>query len=263
MSSVVIFVLVIYGYSEFYGEKKAVPTISDVEISSNDGVSADEIFGTTADLTPNFPIEINTATVEELVYIDNIGVKTAERIVEYAENFGFGAIEDLKLVDGIGDKTFQNLCDYLYVGDEFATESKAEIEIYVNLNNCTAEELIEIPGIGIVTAEAIVKYAQETGYSSLEDLLNVDGIGEKTLEKISDFVYIEHTDETLYDEKSIINLNNATLEELVSLPGIGEVTAEKILEYAKDFGFNSVQDLLLVDGIGESKLEKLEEFVCV
>ncbi|MEA3405042.1 MAG: helix-hairpin-helix domain-containing protein [Pseudomonadota bacterium] len=55
----------------------------------------------------------------------------------------------------------------------------------VNVNKASAEEIaIALKGIGPSKAEAILKYCKETKCSKPEDLLNVKGIGEKTLEKI-------------------------------------------------------------------------------
>jgi len=52
-------------------------------------------------------ININTASVEELVQLDRVGQKYAERIVVYrTENGPFNAPEDIMLVAGIGPKTF-------------------------------------------------------------------------------------------------------------------------------------------------------------
>lgn len=55
----------------------------------------------------------------------------------------------------------------------------------VDLNHATAEELTVLPGVGPVTAKAIVDYRDEHGlFSSVEDLLLVPGIGEATLDGI-------------------------------------------------------------------------------
>ncbi len=59
-----------------------------------------------------------------------------------------------------------------------------------------------------------------------------------------------------------INLNTATLEELESLPGVGPVLAQRIIEYRDQHGpFQSVDDLLNVDGIGPALLNKIRDLV--
>ena len=55
----------------------------------------------------------------------------------------------------------------------------------VNVNKASSEEIaIALKGIGPSKAQAISSYCKETKCSKAEDLLNVKGIGEKTLEKI-------------------------------------------------------------------------------
>lgn len=56
---------------------------------------------------------------------------------------------------------------------------------HIDLNHASAEELTALPGVGAVTAKAIVEYRNEHGpFSSLEELLLVPGIGPSTLEAI-------------------------------------------------------------------------------
>lgn len=53
-------------------------------------------------------ININTASVEELVQLDRVGQKYAERIVAYRDANGpFKAPEEIMQVAGIGEKTFE------------------------------------------------------------------------------------------------------------------------------------------------------------
>jgi competence ComEA-like helix-hairpin-helix protein len=59
----------------------------------------------------------------------------------------------------------------------------------VNVNTASADELATLPGIGPSYAKRIVDYREKNGpFKRVEDLLNVQGIGEKTLEKIRDKV---------------------------------------------------------------------------
>ncbi len=55
-------------------------------------------------------VNINTASVEELEKLPNIGTKLAQRIVEHREKYGsFRRPEHLILVQGISDKRFRQL----------------------------------------------------------------------------------------------------------------------------------------------------------
>ena len=54
----------------------------------------------------------------------------------------------------------------------------------INLNTATSEELQTITGIGAKRAEDIIAYRESHGgFQSVDDLKNVSGIGDKTLEK--------------------------------------------------------------------------------
>jgi len=62
----------------------------------------------------------------------------------------------------------------------------------VNINSASAAELQNLPGIGPVTAERIVAYRTEHGrFASVDDLIQVKGVGQKTLENIRKLVRIE------------------------------------------------------------------------
>ncbi|CAM4204883.1 helix-hairpin-helix domain-containing protein [Erysipelothrix inopinata] len=59
----------------------------------------------------------------------------------------------------------------------------------VSINTASVEDLVDVPGIGPATAEAIVLYRSEIGqFQTLEDLMNVKGIGSKKFEKIKDLI---------------------------------------------------------------------------
>ncbi len=62
------------------------------------------------------PLDLNRATVEDLVSIPGIGNVTAQRIVDYRSSNGkFGSVEELKNVKGIGAKKLEQMKPYLRV----------------------------------------------------------------------------------------------------------------------------------------------------
>lgn len=61
----------------------------------------------------------------------------------------------------------------------------------VNLNSATLEELDALPGVGPVTAQSIIDWRTENGrFRSVDDLLEVSGIGDKTLADLRDLVTV-------------------------------------------------------------------------
>ena len=55
----------------------------------------------------------------------------------------------------------------------------------VNVNTATAEQFAVLPGVGVKLGARIVEYRQKSGgFKSVEELMNVRGIGEKNFAKI-------------------------------------------------------------------------------
>lgn len=64
--------------------------------------------------------------------------------------------------------------------------------------------------------------------------------------------------------KEPVDINSATAEELESLMGIGPVLAQAIVDYRAEHGpFASVDELLEVSGIGETKLDNIRDDVTI
>lgn len=61
-------------------------------------------------------VNINTASIEQLMQLDRVGANYAQRIVDYRENNGpFKAPEDIMNVKGIGKKTWEANRDRIVV----------------------------------------------------------------------------------------------------------------------------------------------------
>lgn len=64
----------------------------------------------------------------------------------------------------------------------------------VNLNTATAEQLTTLPGVGPKLAARIVEHRQQQGaFKSIQELMNVKGIGEKNFQKIQVYLAVSET----------------------------------------------------------------------
>ncbi|GEM_PF-960663 len=72
-----------------------------------------------------------------------------------------------------------------------ATKASKGIPKDVNINTADKATLILLPGIGPVTAEAILTYRKDNGnFKSIDELRKVKGIGEKHLAKLKPFLQV-------------------------------------------------------------------------
>ncbi|MCC8074248.1 MAG: helix-hairpin-helix domain-containing protein [Clostridiales bacterium] len=75
--------------------------------------------------------------------------------------------------------------------DTTATSSDTSVSYPLNLNTCTADELMTINGIGEVRADAIIQYREYLGgYTSVEQIKEIKGIGDTIYEEVSPYLTV-------------------------------------------------------------------------
>jgi competence protein ComEA len=78
-----------------------------------------------------------------------------------------------------------------------APRAEAKPATPVNLNTATTAELEKLPGIGVKVAARIVEYRKEKGpFKKIEELMNVEGIGEKSFLRLRSQITVTTPAET-------------------------------------------------------------------
>ncbi len=157
------------------------------------------------------------------------------------------------------------------------TESEYYPRFPIELNSASVKDLTYIKGIGESTANKIAEYARNIGFTTVEDLLNISGIGPNKLELIRPYVYVDSYTTTYESEFSDtqsltqsetlnntykVNINTCNKDDLMQLPGIDETLANDILELrAKIIYFKNIEELSFA--LSNEKLSEIWNYVFV
>ncbi|MBJ7928051.1 MULTISPECIES: helix-hairpin-helix domain-containing protein [Bacillus cereus group] len=134
-------------------------------------------------------IDMKGAVVKEGVY----EMKEGDRFKDAVEKAGGflpeADIKKVNLAQIVQDQMILYVPNKNEQVQDVATSSKGEGKVQINA--ASKEQLEKITGIGSRKAESILKYREEHGpFQKIEDLLEIDGIGVKSLEKIKDQIII-------------------------------------------------------------------------
>ena len=132
-----------------------------------------------------------------------------------------------------------------------------------DLRVATRDELVSIPGVGPQMADNILAWRETHTPTRRSDLLEVPGIGERTLMRIGEYFLPLSDDDTLpspvsHEVEGPVNINTAEQWELETLPGVGPVLAAAIIAHRP---YNDIDDLTRAPGVGEKTLERLRPLV--
>lgn len=140
------------------------------------------------------------------------------------------------------------------------------------------QEMIYVHVCGAVKNPGV--YAMEAGSRIYEALELAGGMTQEAIDSSMNQAEVLRDGEQLYvmseaeqcriNEESAmvqngkVNINQASKEELMTLPGIGEAKADLIIQYRETMGkFDSVEDIMEIEGIKEGVFRKIEERITV
>ncbi|MFZ0452119.1 MAG: helix-hairpin-helix domain-containing protein [Ignavibacteriaceae bacterium] len=150
--------------------------------------------------------EIKVVLFLLIVFAIGLGAKYIffQNSVEIAKKYDYSIqdsiFEDIKITDNVlRDKEIDpKTVDYKQeVLDFNKTNFKNNTKVVppeksININKASLEDLLKLPGIGEKTAGSIINFRKKiTRFKKLEDILNVKGIGTSKLNKIKKYIYIE------------------------------------------------------------------------
>ena len=128
------------------------------------------------------PLDLNTATAEQLALLPGLGPTKAATIVKWRETHGaFSSLEGLLHVPHIGPGTLANLRPRLTVSDESEATSPPAPE-QVNINTAAHATLLTLPGVGAKEAASIIEHRP---FDTCQDLTRLPGFGPATVANIA------------------------------------------------------------------------------
>lgn len=133
------------------------------------------------------------------IYVDIDGAVINPGVYKLVE--GSRVIDAINLAGGLRDNAItQNLnkARVLLDGEKIYIYQDGEMEIIesddngglININTATVDSLMSLPGIGEVYAKRIIEYRNNKKFSSIEEIKNIEGIGDKTFEKLKELITI-------------------------------------------------------------------------
>ena len=111
----------------------------------------------------------------------NLAIRVKDEEHYIIPKIGEAKQEDLKGVNNTKD--IENT--------EIKNENTAKDSSKININTATLEELDKLPGVGEATANKIISHREENGqFKTIEDIKNVNGIGDKKFEKMKELICV-------------------------------------------------------------------------
>ncbi len=197
-----IVILIIYYLYNKQNNEYIVNNFNIVENSISENIIAE-------DLEKEIEVE-----KEEIIIVHVSGAVVSEGIVELSEgsrisdaieiaggllenanltqiNLAFKVEDGMKIHIPTNEEIVEDDSNKYVIEENINSDNNSKQNVKININEASIQELDTLPGIGISTAEKIIKYIEENGkFKNIEDIKNVSGIGDSKYEQIKDLISI-------------------------------------------------------------------------
>ena len=184
--------------NEVYEESKTI----DINDNTKDTVQISKVETSLNDkVTIYISGEVKNPGVVELKYDARLGdgVDLCGGLTEDANLNGINLAMKIKdeghyIIPKVGEETKDTVVNDNEYRNENNTlnEPESNNDNKININTADLSELDSLPGFGQVTAQKIIEYRQEhTKFNSIEELMNIKGIGEKKFNNVKDYIYVQ------------------------------------------------------------------------
>lgn len=200
----------------------------------------------------------NTASQKRL---ESFGFNSFQinNLIAYRETEGvFRKPEDLCKIYGIDSTFYFELIPFIKIEKTETPEVRETYSVdVVELNSCDTLELIQLPGIGPVYANRIIKYRNLLGgFYNKKQLLEVYNFPQETFDLIQDKLSVD----TLAIQQMRINF--AEYVELVRHPYLTPETVKVILKVREQNGmFKDIDELKRIEGVDSELFNKIQPYV--
>lgn len=164
-----------------YLENSPATTSSKITQQYVNETTKQEIASTHQNVTTSkisYPVDINTASEQELMSLKGIGTVKAKSIIDYRNSNGpFKSTDEIKNVSGIGEAIFEDIKSFICVNispdcppQNTTTTTTTKQITKININTATYEQLMSLPKMTQEIANQILNYRNHTRFQNILEL---------------------------------------------------------------------------------------------
>jgi DNA uptake protein ComE-like DNA-binding protein len=190
--------------------------------------------------TASGKIDLNSATAEQLAALPGVDAARASAIIAARP---YDRISQLVGKEVIPKAAFDQIREGIMVSGQGSASdrewapkgSPSKATVVIDLNGATADELVQLPGIGRTRAAAIIAARP---FASIDQVVSKGIVPQATFDLVKEHIIVSGSLKSIDQQTTasvkptgpnVIDLNSATVDQLTAIPGIGPTRAAEIV----------------------------------